>query len=247
MIRPSKICTSRKKNMMSIQIMRSFFFCRRHVVSCLLLSSDQIIQKSSPVQQPRCRDGVSFRFRIWRLFDLSWWNRRCHVLLMNSQDVSLIRRDVLYTCETICRLRSSYLSKDERRICAQLEVCNRWCYCLLCSFFICFGSPVVRNSSEGIFSALSVISKLFSWQFCNQFLMLVNVIDLTYRTLLQRNMQIIRTRKIRIISKKKFEELSIDFLRASQKCISSHDINQWYWMDDSNHKYNLNICVILCN
>ena len=196
---------------------KKLFFFGRHVVSCLLLSSDQIIQRSSPVQRSRCRDGVSFRFRIWRLYDLSWWNRRCHVLLINSQDVSLIRRDVLYTCGTICRLRSSNLSKDERRICAQLEVCNRWWYCLLCSFFsIFFGSPVVRNSSEGIFSALSVISKLFSWQFCHQFLMLDSVIDLTYRTLLQRNMQIIRSRKIRIISKKKFEELSIDLLRASQ-------------------------------
>ena len=110
------------------------FFFRRHVVSCLLVSSDQIIQRNSPVQRSRCRDGVSFRFRIWRLYDLSWWNRRCHVLLINSQDVSLIRRDVLYTCGTICRLRSSDLSKDERRICAQPEVCNRWCYWKTCSF-----------------------------------------------------------------------------------------------------------------
>ena len=140
---------------------------------------------------------------------------RCHVLLIKSQDVSLIRRDVLYTCGTICRRRSSDLSKDERRICAQLEVCNRWCYCISCSLFL-FGSPVVRNSFKGIFSVLSVLSKLFSWEFCEEFLLMDHVIDLTYRTLLQRNMLIIRTRKIRIISKKKFEELSIDLLRVSQ-------------------------------
>ena len=88
-------------------------FFRRHEVSCLLLSSDQIIRRSSPVQRSRCRDGVSIRFRIWRLYDLSWRNRRCLVLLINNQVLDM-------TCSTrvwsLCRLRSSDLSTDKRLI-----------------------------------------------------------------------------------------------------------------------------------
>ena len=143
--------------MLTMQIIRSFFQKTWSVVS-FYLRRIKSFGRSSPVQRSRCRDGVSIRFRIWRLYDLSWRNRRCLVLLINNQDVILIGHDVLYTCWSLCRLRSSDLSKDARLICAQLE-----CVILMLRYviqlFILSGSPVVRNSSEGFFSALSLMSK----------------------------------------------------------------------------------------